>query len=263
MGYLLIQCIAYQMHCLSNALLIKCIAYQMHCLLNALLIKYVGYSMVVKHCRRTHPFSLSLSIHRHLAYLPPARPTHTQQPHQARRPSHSSLALLSGCVRVCGREGGRVLGHAMHWPWTAAAIQRIGHTGAPAPLARLRTLRLLDRERRPGLQAHGRACICTTRHHRTLPPTTAVASVHAQHAHHRPTPHHHTPLHTTTTLDPGLSPWLQTPVNRPMDPPWRAPQPVPLGPASLPVRLRPCVCRAGAQPVSACHIPCHPSAHCM
>jgi len=206
---LLIKCIAYQMHCLSNALLIKCIAYQMHCLLNALLIKCVGYSMVVKHCRRTHPFSLSLSIHRHLAYLPPARPTHTPPPHQARRPSH------------------------------------------------------LDRERRPGLQAHGRACICTTRHHRTLPPTTAVASVYAQHAHHRPTPHHHTPLHTTTTLDPGLSPWLQTPVNRPMDPPWRAPQPVPLGPASLPVRLRPCVCRAGAQPVSACHIPCHPSAHCM
>jgi len=142
-------------------------------------------------------------------YLPPARPTHTPPPHQARRPSH------------------------------------------------------LDRERRPGLQAHGRACICTTRHHRTLPPTTTVASVYAQHAHHRPTPHHHTPLHTTTTLDPGLSPWLQTPVNRPMDPPWRAPQPVPLGPASLPVRLRPCVCRAGAQPVSACHIPCHPSAHCM
>ena len=191
MGYLLIQCIAYQMHCLSNALLIKCIAYQMHCLLNALLIKCVGYSMVVKHCRRTHPFSLSLSIHRHLAYLPPARPTHTPPPHQARRPSHSSPALLSGCVRVCGREGGRVLGHAMHWPWNAAAIQRIGHTGAPAPLARLRTLRLLDRERRPGLQAHGRACICTTRHHRTLPPTTAVASVYAQHAHHhnpRPRP---------------------------------------------------------------------------
>ena len=180
-------------------------------------------------------------------YLPPARPTHTLPSHQARRPSHSSPTLLSGCVRVCGREGGRVLGHAMHWPWNAAAIQRIGHTGAPAPLARLRTLRLLDRERRPGLQAHGRACICTTRHHRTLPPTTAVASVYAQHAHHRPTPHHHTPLHTTTTLDPGLSPWLQTPVNRPMDPPWRAPQPVPLGPASLPVRLRPCVCRAGAQ----------------
>jgi len=136
---LLIKCIAYQMHCLSNALLIKCIAYQMHCLSNALLIKCVGYSMVVKHCRRTHPFSLSLSIHRHLAYLPPARPTHTPPPHQARRPSHSSPALLSGCVRVCGREGGRVLGHAMHWPWNAAAIQRIGHTGAPAPLARLRT----------------------------------------------------------------------------------------------------------------------------
>jgi len=234
------------MHCLSNVLVIQWLlsTADAHTPSRSR-SRYIGiWHICLQHGRRTHR-----RLTRRAGRATPLR--------------HSSPALLSGCVRVCGREGGRVLGHAMHWPWNAAAIQRIGHTGAPAPLARLRTLRLLDRERRPGLQAHGRACICTTRHHRTLPPTTAVASVYAQHAHHRPTPHHHTPLHTTTTLDPGLSPWLQTPVNRPMDPPWRAPQPVPLGPASLPVRLRPCVCRAGAQPVSACHIPCHPSAHCM
>jgi len=125
LGYLLIQCIAYQMHCLSNALLIKCIAYQMHCLLNALLIKCVGYSMVVKHCRRTHPFSLSLSIHRHLAYLPPARPTHTPPPHQARRPSHSSPALLSGTpLRVCA--GVRERGRACSRPCNALAMERSG-----------------------------------------------------------------------------------------------------------------------------------------
>ena len=122
LGYLLIQCIAYQMHCLSNVLVIQWLlsTADAHTPSRSR-SRYIGiWHICLQHGRRTH---------RRL----------TRRAGRATPLLHSSPALLSGCVRVCGREGGRVLGHAMHWPWNAAAIQRIGHTGAPAPLARLRT----------------------------------------------------------------------------------------------------------------------------
>ena len=122
LGYLLIQCIAYQMHCLSNVLVIQWLlsTADAHTPSRSR-SRYIGiWHICLQHGRRTHR-----RLTRRAGRATPLR--------------HSSPALLSGCVRVCGREGGRVLGHAMHWPWNAAAIQRIGHTGAPAPLARLRT----------------------------------------------------------------------------------------------------------------------------
>ena len=58
-------------------------------------------------------------------YLPPARPTHTPPPHQARRPSHSSPALLSGTpLRVCA--GVRERGRACSRPCNALAMERSG-----------------------------------------------------------------------------------------------------------------------------------------
>ena len=137
-------------------------------------------------------------------YLPPARPTHTPPPHQARRPSHSSPALLSGTpLRVCA--GVRERGRACSRPCNALAMER---NGDPTywPHRRPRTPRQAadtppprqgaqagPASTRPSLHMHSttpphapannrrRVCTCTTR---TPPPNTPPP---------HPTAHHHNP----------------------------------------------------------------------